>query len=68
MRAKGRWKHHNPPRGERNPRCRLTMEDILDIRCLATCGTQYKTIGERYGLTPAYVGEIVRRQAWSHVA
>lgn len=54
-------------KGESHARSKLTASDILEIRRLVDAG-EYKTvIGERFGIHNTTVGQIARKERWSHV-
>jgi hypothetical protein len=52
--------------GEKNPRARLTAQDIRDIRAMGT--TPRSVIAERYSIGVRYVSRIRHRQLWGSVA
>jgi hypothetical protein len=54
-------------RGESTPNHKITEADVIEIRRLAGTMPQ-RAIGELVGLTQTTVGQIIRRQAWKHVA
>jgi hypothetical protein len=64
MARKGRA---NRPRGEDNPKARLTAADVASIRATyADGGVDYATIASRYGVHKATIGRIVRGARWAH--
>lgn len=54
-------------RGTDNGRHVLTVASVLDIRQRCAGGESRIAVAERYGITPAMVGRVVRRQNWAHV-
>lgn len=57
-------RHPEVVRGERNPRAKLKWSDVRAIRQSALRGVRYGQLAERYGVTAAAIGMIVRRQTW----
>lgn len=55
--------HGTSNRGERCGAARLARDDVRKIRCLSTTLRQ-KEIAERYGISRAYVSEILSRKKW----
>lgn len=53
--------------GEGHPHHRLTERDVRDIRALAASGRTQASIAPAFGISRTRVGEIVRREAWTHV-
>lgn len=64
--ALDRLRHGTYQFGERNPRAKLSAEQVCEIRATAVQGG-YLDIANRYGITPDYVGSIVARRRWNHV-
>ncbi len=56
---------HN--RGAGNGMAKLTAADVLEIRRLAGTGRTCKDIGAVFGMHPASVAQIVRRDRWKHI-
>lgn len=57
---------HREPERPRNPT--LTIEQVLSIRTrYADGGISTKLLGQEYGVSPASIQKIVRRQSWAHV-
>jgi hypothetical protein len=54
--------------GAKHALAKLTDDDVRQIRELAAGGMLHTTIGERFGVTGANVGYIVKRATWKHVA
>lgn len=54
-------------RGERNPRAKLTDEQVREIRRLRAAGVTEKAVAREYGISFQAVGAIHRRETWSHV-
>jgi len=63
MIARGRM-----PRGEQRPNAKLTPASVRNIRGRAARGESYAQLAEYYGLSIPYVGKVVRRAVWKHVA
>jgi hypothetical protein len=55
-------------RGERHGNARLTVEDVLSIRHLASVGMSYSYLGQLFGVNRRTIGKIVHRLKWTHVA
>lgn len=55
-------------RGERNGTARLTTEQVIEIRRQRARGLRLIDIAKTFGIAPAYVSEIARREAWAHIA
>lgn len=56
-------------RGERNPACKLTAAQVLEIRHLAaSSGLLLREIGAMYGVSRSNIGAILRRRSWSWLA
>ena len=54
--------------GADNPATKLTAADVIEIRrAHAAGGVTYAEIAERFGVTEANVGCIVRRVSWRHL-
>jgi len=60
-----RVEHGTSNRGERCGSAKLTEVDVLAIR---EDRSGQKEIAKKYGISPASVGMIKRRQRWAHVA
>jgi len=54
-------------RGSKHPNSKLTEDEVRAMRRLASEGSSQRELGDRYGVTHAYVGRIIRREAWAHV-
>lgn len=68
---KGRTSRHGAPRGEANPRARLTEAAVLAIRAEYRSFDRQRSIralGRRYGVSSATVREVVKGVRWRHVA
>lgn len=57
----------NPARGESHWLSKLTKQDILCIRKRYFEGETQESISEGFGITRAYVSEIVNRKRWTHI-
>lgn len=53
-------------RGVLNGHCKLTEEQVLEIRSLRGTASQ-KSIGERFGISQHAVSQIHRRKLWKHL-
>jgi len=54
-------------RGERSA-TKLTKNDVIDIRELAKTGKYtHKEIGQRFGISRRYAGEIINKRKWAHI-
>lgn len=60
--------HGTDNKGERHGRARLTIRQVRRIKDLAAQNVPRRRIAARYGITPGYVGDLLRGRAWSHVA
>lgn len=68
MVAKGRCGKRGGRRGEESHVAKVTEKQVLEIRSrYAAGGISHKTLGKLYGLTACPVGQIIRRQTWSHI-
>lgn len=54
-------------RGERNPRSKLTADQVREIRARAAAGEVQRVIGADYGIEQSHVSLIVRRGVWQHL-
>ena len=66
--AKCHKKYDGPQIGEKHSQARLTEQDVMDIRRKYAEGVLQWKIALEYGLATTYVGKIVRRERWAHVA
>lgn len=66
MVAKGRSRNR-PVCGEAHPRAKLTADDVRTIRSDYAAGIAAREIAARYGIVPAHVSYLARRQCWRHV-
>lgn len=55
------------PLGEGHPLARLTEDDVRAIRELSRAGWIQKRLAARFGVSPATIGKIVRRETWTHI-
>ena len=60
--------HGTDNRGEKHPLCRITEQQVKEIRAACNGGESQQSVGRRYGIGQVQVGRIVRRKRWSHVA
>lgn len=58
-----------PPllRGGRNPRAKLTEENVREIFVLSASGLPATAIAPRYAVTPDAVRKVLQRKNWAHV-
>jgi len=54
-------------KGIKNSNAKLSVDDILKIRELATLGVSYSEIGRRFGISHNQASLIHKRKAWSHI-
>lgn len=47
--------------------CKLTEEEVIEIRSLYDQGYSQRTLGEIFGVSHPAIGRIVRRQNWRHI-
>lgn len=64
------WKHNHPEtaRGERNPKHKLTEQEVLEIRrtYVKKYGTQ-KQFASKYGIDVLTLQRILNRERWKHL-
>lgn len=48
-------------------RTRLTADQVVEIRRLASLGVPRAMLAKRFGITVSYVGQIVRGRSWRGV-
>jgi hypothetical protein len=65
--ADDRVKHGTSPVGEKNPRARLSVKDVLDIRSLVDRGVPREEVARRFDITKTHVSYIATRKSWSHI-
>lgn len=53
--------------GTRNPKCKLTEKDVMEIRKLYKEGMYQTKIAEKYNVGYTCIQKIVRRINWSHI-
>lgn len=51
--------------GERNPRAKLTDDDVREIR--EATGVSQRRLADRYGVKQGLIGLIIRRKIWRHI-
>jgi len=56
-----------PPRGEQNGATVLTEDNVREIRKLYATGLMQLQIAERFGVSEANIGCIVRGETWAHL-
>jgi hypothetical protein len=65
MAAKGRAAE---PRGERNPRAKLSERDVLVIRERSESGDSARTLAAAFGVRKEAIRQIVIGRRWTHLA
>jgi hypothetical protein len=55
------------PTGEGHANSKLTAEKVLEMRRLFSDGHDHASLSEKFGVTKANVGYIVRGKAWKHL-
>lgn len=53
--------------GSRNPKAKMTEDDVLEIRKLNKNKMSNRAIAEKYGISPTTVSHIKKRQIWKHI-
>lgn len=53
--------------GAMNPASKLTADDVRAIRAQYAEGATQVALAERFGITQAYISQIVRRRSWAHI-
>lgn len=63
-----KYKHGTDGTGEKHSQCRLTEEQVLEIRdlCVNSNLRQWQ-IAKKYNLKQATVSDIYRRKLWKHI-
>lgn len=61
-------KHGTNNHGERHGAAKLTDKIVREILLLSKSGISNSEIGEKLGINRAYIGQIVRKERWSHVS
>ena len=54
-------------KGEQNPNSKLTKEQVLLIRELASYGNNQILLAKDFGVLPTAVRRIVKRETWAHI-
>lgn len=68
MRAKGRgFDFPTEKRGEKNPRARLTDNDVREIRRRHAAGESIKRLGKAFNYAHTNISAIIRGKIWAHV-
>lgn len=60
-------RHGRTTRGEKNPRARLTAEDVAAIREARTRGESLKALAARYGVRESCISRAASGKRWGHV-
>jgi hypothetical protein len=66
MLAKGRF-HNTPSPGERNGNAKLTLEQVREIRRLATTGERTSNISSQFGVAMTTIRRITSGRYWRQV-
>ena len=59
--------HGTMLRGTKHPGCKLTAEQVVEIRRRYAAGEYQWSIASSFGVSQTNVGLIVRRKTWSHI-
>lgn len=59
--------NNNAPKGEAHPHAKLTEEQVIAIRNLASSGMSHTEIARTFGVGKNTVGGIVHRHNWRHI-
>lgn len=63
----GLWKYADS-KGENHNSCKLTDQDVLNIRSLYKSGSfTHKEIAKAYDIGRRQIGKIINRKAWTHI-
>lgn len=55
-------------KGMAHPKARLTDSQVIEIRTrYAAGGITHRQLGREYGVSHAMIGDITRRECWSHI-
>lgn len=57
---------NKPPKGEKNPRSKLTAEDVIEIRKRRASGETLISIARAFGISQNHVSNIARGERWKH--
>jgi hypothetical protein len=60
-------RHGTDPKGERNPRAKLTREQVAEIRSRAGHGESRRSLARRYGVGRTTIDFIVNGGTWKDV-
>lgn len=63
------WTRTAPERlhGGGNPAAKLTADQVRQIRDLYAIGARQVDLAEDFGVTQAYISQLVRRKVWTHI-
>lgn len=64
---KDKVNHGTNPIGKRNPRAKLTEQDVLDIRWLYSMGVLQRELALIFNMGQSQIGNITSRKQWSHI-
>ena len=54
-------------RGNEHPNAKLTPAKVRQIRKLHEAGKNYQQIAKKMGVSDRTIGQVVRKQRWTHV-
>jgi hypothetical protein len=61
-------RHGTSPIGERNPKARLSVADVVEIRRLnMEDGMTHTAIGRQFGVCRSNISGIIHRRNWKHI-
>ena len=71
IRGDAHWTRIHPEkklRGVSNGRAKLTEKEIIEMRFLYSTGKfSYEKLAKKYSITSVQVGNIIRKESWTHV-
>jgi len=53
--------------GEKNGMCKLSTNDVLEIRRLRDCGHSYKKLSLKFNVAKSTIRDIIIRKMWKHI-
>jgi len=59
--------NRRPSGGELHGSAKLTVDDVIAIRKLASTGMTHRALATKFGVSHTTVGQIVRGQIWRHL-
>ena len=54
--------------GEKNGMCKLTQDQVLEIRSLSSRGLSYSVIASKFHISPSHAGHIITGSRWQYLA